>query len=112
MTQETFGLVVKFQLLEGHDEAFDGLVAETVTMMREREPHTLAYVTHIEADKPLVRVFYELYRDSVAFDAHENSDHGRRFLAERGAHLAGPPEVWRLSAQTGLLRDLTPGVGE
>lgn len=112
MAQETFGLVVRFQLLEGHEEAFDALVAETVTKIGEREPDTLAYVTHIEADKPLVRVFYELYRDSVSFDEHENSDHGRRFLAEREAHLAGPPEVCRVSARTGLVRDLPPGVGE
>ena len=111
MTDTTFGLVVRFRLLEGHEDAFDALVAETVTAIRAHEDDTLAYVTHVEEGAPQARVFYELYRDPAAFDAHEASDHVRRFLAEREAHLTGPPEVWRVSAREGILRDLPPDAG-
>jgi len=34
-------------------------------------------------------LFYELYRDQAAFDAHEQQPHVRRFLAEREQHLEG-----------------------
>jgi len=36
---------------------------------------------------PRQRIFYELYRDRAAFDAHEQSPHTRRFLADRQALL-------------------------
>jgi quinol monooxygenase YgiN len=38
--------------------------------------------------KPLERIFYELYRDRAAFDAHEEQPHTRRFLAGREKFLA------------------------
>ncbi|WOI59693.1 putative quinol monooxygenase [Streptomyces fradiae] len=36
-----------------------------------------------------MRVFYELYADRAAFDAHEAQPHTKRFLAEREQCLAG-----------------------
>lgn len=108
MAQDTFGLVVKFHLLEEHGEAFDALVAETVELINTEEPGTLVYLTHVEDGDPDARVFYELYRDREAFEAHEASDHVRHFLAEREAHLSGPPEVWRVSARNGHVRQLPP----
>ena len=99
-----FGLVVRFDLRDGHEEAFDALVAETIERIRSEEPGTLAYVTHREEGSPSVRVFYELYRDAAAFDAHEDSPHVRRFLAERGAHLRAEPLVWRVSPGPAVMR--------
>ncbi|MGH9103126.1 MAG: putative quinol monooxygenase [Acidimicrobiales bacterium] len=101
---ERYGLVVRFELLDGHERAFDGLVAETVEEVRAEEPGTLAYVTHGEAASPCVRVFYELYRDRAAFEAHEATAHVGRFLAERAQHLRREPEVWRLSPTAGVVR--------
>lgn len=98
------GLVVRFDLLDGHEGAFDALVAETVELIRSEEPGTLAYATHREADAPSVRIFYELYRDAAAFDAHEGAPHVRRFLAERGAHLRAEPQVWRVSPGPAVMR--------
>jgi quinol monooxygenase YgiN len=83
-----FGLVVRFTLRPGHELAFDELVAETVKDIRSAEPGTLIYTTHTVADNPGVRIFYELYRDRKAFDAHEAQSHVRRFLAAREQHVA------------------------
>jgi len=92
-----FALVV----LDGHLEAFDALVAETVAAIAEHEPGTVVYVSHARPDRPSERVFYECYRDEEAFGAHEATAHTRRFLAERTQHLSGDPEVWRLNTVEG-----------
>ncbi|GIF11745.1 putative quinol monooxygenase [Actinoplanes teichomyceticus] len=86
---EGFGLVVRFVLRdEQAAQGFDELVARTAAGIRESEPQTLAYVVHGVPGEPLVRVFYELYADRAAFEAHERQPHTRRFLAERERYLA------------------------
>lgn len=110
MTAGGYGLVVRFDVLAGHEEAFDSLVWETVEHIHADEPGTLVYLTHREPETPSVRVFYELYRDVAAFEAHEDMPHVRRFLAERGAHLQGDPLVWRMTPVAGVVREGT-GLG-
>ena len=82
-----FALFVRFNVRPGAETAFDELVTETTAAIREREPGTLVYACHQVADKPGQRVFYELYRDRAAFDAHEEQPHVKRFLADRQALL-------------------------
>jgi quinol monooxygenase YgiN len=96
-----FGLSVRFTCrdLEGAG-AFDKLVAETVTQIKENEPGTLVYAVHTVEGKPLERIFYELYRDRAAFDAHEEQAHTQRMLAEREQFLASV-EVDFLTLQVG-----------
>ncbi len=100
-----FVLVVRFELLDGHEQPFDELVAETVAKIRTDEPGTLAYVTHQVPGSPSSRVFYELYADEAAFEAHGAAPHVRRFLAERDQHLRNEPEVWRVQVDTGVVRN-------
>jgi quinol monooxygenase YgiN len=96
-----FGLCVRFTCKDqASAEAYDRLVAETVEGIKASEPGTLVYASHLVEGEPLQRIFYELYRDRAAFDAHEASPHTRRYLAERGRYLAGT-EVDRLTLQTG-----------
>ncbi|HEX5333095.1 MAG TPA: antibiotic biosynthesis monooxygenase [Cellulomonas sp.] len=80
-------LVVTHTLLPGHEDAFDALVQRTVASIRTLEPGTIVYATHTVADRPLQRVFYELYRDMAAFTAHEQYPHMTVFLADRMAHI-------------------------
>jgi quinol monooxygenase YgiN len=89
MTQETkpYALVVRFTVRPEAGAQFDALVAETATGIRDREPGTLVYACHAVEGKPSQRIFYELYRDRAAFDAHEASEHTRRFLNQRTALL-------------------------
>jgi quinol monooxygenase YgiN len=67
-----FGLSVRFTCKDPESaEGFDKLVAETVAQIKTNEPGTLVYAVHTVEGKPLERIFYELYRDRGAFDAHE-----------------------------------------
>ena len=43
---ELYGLVVHFDVLPGHEAAFDALVAETIEKIRLNEPDTLVYISH------------------------------------------------------------------
>jgi quinol monooxygenase YgiN len=84
---DAFGLVVNFTLKEGHAEAFDQLMRETVDGIRQREPGTLTYVVQTVEGEPLRRVFYELYADLEAFQHHERQPHTVRFLEAREQHV-------------------------
>ncbi|MEU7435646.1 putative quinol monooxygenase [Streptomyces sioyaensis] len=95
-----YALVVRFTTRDA-DAAreFDALVTRTAEGIRN-EPGTLVYVTHVPEDEPLVRVFYELYADRGAFQAHENQPHTKHFLKEREQHLTST-EVTFLNEVTG-----------
>jgi len=95
-----FGLMVRFTCKdEASAEAFDRLVAETVEQIRRHEPGTIVYAVHRVDGRPLQRIFYELYADRAAFDAHERTEHTRRFLAARDELLASVEVDW-LDLQT------------
>jgi quinol monooxygenase YgiN len=96
-----FGLFVRFTCKdEASAEAYDRLVAETAEGIRDHEPGTLVYAAHTVEGKPLQRIFYELYRDRAAFEAHEAAPHTRRYLAERDQYLASTEVDW-LTLQAG-----------
>lgn len=87
-------LLVRFRV---HDEVaarrFDELTATAVAEITAKEPGTLVYATHRPTGEPLARVFYEVYRDDDAFQAHEHAPHVIDFHARKAELLAGPPEV-------------------
>ncbi|MGO8884878.1 MAG: putative quinol monooxygenase [Streptosporangiaceae bacterium] len=85
MTEDAtpLALVVWFTLRTGSEQEFDDLVARTTEGILASEPGTLVYACHRVHGSPRDRIFYELYRDRAAFDAHEAQEHTRKFLAER-----------------------------
>jgi quinol monooxygenase YgiN len=96
-----FGLCVRFTCKDqASAEAYDRLVAETVEGIKASEPGTLVYACHLVEGQPLQRIFYELYRDRAAFEAHEAAPHTRRYLDQRDQYLAGTEVDW-LTLQTG-----------
>jgi quinol monooxygenase YgiN len=96
-----FGLCVRFTCKdEPSAQAYDRLVAETIEAIKIGEPGTLVYASHLVDGQPLQRIFYELYRDKAAFNAHGASPHTRRYLAERDQYLASTEVDW-LTLQTG-----------
>jgi quinol monooxygenase YgiN len=96
-----FGLCVRFTCKdEAAAEAYDRLVAETIEAIKTNEPGTLVYASHTVEGQPLQRIFYELYRDRAAFEAHEASPHTRRYLEARGQYLASTEVDW-LTLQAG-----------
>ncbi|WP_172388168.1 putative quinol monooxygenase [Streptomyces sp. MNP-20] len=87
MQNSGYALVVRFTLRNTEAaERFDALVEHTLQGINT-EPGTLAYVVHQPVDEPLVRVFYELYADRAAFEAHEAQPHTKAFLNEREQFL-------------------------
>lgn len=78
-----FALVVRFTLRPGAETDFDALAGQMAANVRASEPETLVYACHRVEGAPRQRIFYELYADRAAFDAHEARDHTRRFLAGR-----------------------------
>jgi quinol monooxygenase YgiN len=83
-----YALVVRFTTRDADAaQRFDELVARTLKGIRT-EPGTLVYVSHTPVDEPLVRVFYELYADEAAFQAHEEQPHTRLMLKERDQYLS------------------------
>lgn len=96
-----FGLVVRFDLKAGTGDAFDALARRTVSLIQTSEPGTLIYACHSVEGEQDARVFYELYRDRIAFEEHERQQHIRHFLEERQQYLAGPPRVEFLAPQAG-----------
>ncbi len=96
-----FGLFVRFTCKdEAAAEAYDKLVAETIEAIKTDEPGTLVYASHTVEGQPLQRIFYELYRDRAAFEAHEASPATRRYLKARGQYLASTEVDW-LTLQAG-----------
>ena len=85
-----FALVVRFECRDvAAAERFDELTAEVVREIAANEPGTLTYATHAVEGEPLARIFYEVYRDRDAFQAHENAEHVRRFHARKDPLLTG-----------------------
>lgn len=96
-----FGLCVRFTCKdESSAEAYDRLVAETVEGIKANEPGTLVYASHLVEGQPLQRIFYELYQDKAAFEAHGAAPHTRRYLDQRDQYLASTEVDW-LTLQTG-----------
>jgi quinol monooxygenase YgiN len=95
------GLVVRFTCKDqASAEAYDRLVAKTAQGIRDQEPGTLIYAVNTVDGQPLQRIFYELYADRAAFEAHGAYPHTRRYLAERDQYLASTEVDW-LTLQTG-----------
>lgn len=95
-----YALAVRFTCRDADSaQQFDALVARTLEGIRT-EPGTLVYVSHTPVDEPLVRVFYELYADEDAFQAHENQPHTKQMLKEREQYLANT-EVTFLNEKAG-----------
>ena len=97
-----FGLCIRFTCKDqANAEAYDELVAETIEAIKANEPGTLVYASHLVEGQPLQRIFYELYEDKAAFEAHEAAAHTRRYLDRRGRYLVSPPVVDWLTLQAG-----------
>src|SRR5258708_37906382 len=96
-----FGLCVRFTCKDqASAEAYDKLVAETIEAIKADEPGTLVYASHLVEGQPLQRIFYELYKDKAAFEAHEAAPHTRRYPDQRRQYLASTEVDW-LTLQTG-----------
>ena len=97
-----FALVVRFDLKPGTEDYFDRLVEEATARVCAEEPGTLLYLCHRIQGEPGARIFYELYRDDVAFQAHEVAAHVKDFHERRKPYMAGPERVEFLDSLGGV----------
>jgi quinol monooxygenase YgiN len=83
------GIVVRFDVHDGDAGAeFDRLTEAVVAQIRVREPGTLVYTTHRVKGEELARMFYEIYANDAALQAHEDAPHVREFHAAKESLLS------------------------
>ena len=80
MVPQLFGLIAIYTLLDGRGEEFDRLAERTVEAVRVQEPGTLLFVVHTVPKAPMQRIFYEVYRDRMAYSDHRRRPHVEDFF--------------------------------
>jgi quinol monooxygenase YgiN len=68
-------VVAKVRAAKGKGDALAALLKEQVATVRKSEPGCLVYRPHRSTKDPDLFIFYEQYKDDVAFDAHRKSPH-------------------------------------
>lgn len=70
VASQLFGLIAIYTLADGSTDEFDRLAERTVEAVRRNEPDTLLFVVHTVPKAPMQRIFYEVYRDRMAYAEH------------------------------------------
>ena len=84
---QMFGLIAIYTLLDGRGEEFDRLAERTVDAVRRDEPDTLLFVVHTVPKAPMQRIFYEVYRDRMAYSDHRRRPHVEDFFARHRPYV-------------------------
>ncbi|HEU4730814.1 MAG TPA: putative quinol monooxygenase [Kofleriaceae bacterium] len=95
-------IVAKLRAAKGKGDALAALLAEQAAAVRAAEPGCLVYRPHRSAKDPDVFVFYEMYQDDAAFEAHRKAPHLTAFRERR--ELEGLTEG---AVEIEILRSLT-----
>lgn len=81
VTSKLFGLIAIYTLIDGSTDEFDRLAERTVEAVRRNEPDTLLFVVHTVPKAPMQRIFYEVYRDRIAYAEHRHRREVEEFFA-------------------------------
>jgi quinol monooxygenase YgiN len=109
-TQRLYGLIAIYTLAEGAAADFDALAERVVEEVRADEPDALVYAVHSVPNAEMQRIFYEVYRDRMAYEDHQRQPHIQRFEADRAAHVLAT-NVIELGMQQAKLSPL-PGLSQ
>src|SRR6266536_1446384 len=82
-----FGLIAIYTLAEGGGADFDRLAGQIVEAVHRNEPDTLLFVVHNVPKAPLQRIFYEVYRDRVAYAEHRRQPDVEEFFARHRPYV-------------------------
>lgn len=86
-----FGLCVRFTCKdEAAAAAYGRVAAETIEALKDGEPGTLAYASHLVEGQPLQRTVYELYQSRRRSERTRAAPHTRRYLDERASIWPAP----------------------
>jgi quinol monooxygenase YgiN len=80
---KTVAVVARIRAAKGKADALAALLTEQTAVVRKEEPGCLAYRLHRSTTDADLFLFYELYVDDAAFDAHRNAAHLAQFRRRR-----------------------------
>jgi len=86
------GVVAILEAQAGKEKDFEDALRVMVPKV-EAEEGTLAYILHKAPDNPAKFLFYELYQDAAAFDAHSSTPYIVELFGTIGPMLAGEPVI-------------------
>ena len=88
-------LIAKVRAAKGKGDALAALLTEQVGVVRKAEPGCMAYSLHRSEKDPDAFVFFEVYADDAALDAHRKAPHlaAYRQRREQAALTEGAVEV-------------------
>ena len=89
----SISLIAKLKVQPGKDAEFEAAAKQMIATVKESEPGTLSYVLHKNTKDATEFIYYEVYQDQAALDAHGKTDHMKAFGGKIGALLAGRPEI-------------------
>lgn len=78
-----FTVVAKLRAAKGKGDALAALLTEQAAAVRKAEPGCLVYRPHRSTKDPDLFIFYEMYVDEAAFDAHRKAPHLAAFRERR-----------------------------
>jgi quinol monooxygenase YgiN len=73
--------------------AFEAAADDMIAYVNANEPGTITYVCHRSKSDPTEYVFYEVYENQAALDAHGTSPQMQKFFGAVGGLLAGQPSI-------------------
>jgi quinol monooxygenase YgiN len=86
-------IVAKIKAKAGSEAQVEAAFKEMIKQVRANEPTTQQYILHKSVQDPTTFVFYEVYPDQAAIDAHGKTAHMKELGGKIGPHLDGRPEV-------------------
>jgi quinol monooxygenase YgiN len=76
-------VVAKIRAAKGKGDALAALLTEQAAAVRKAEPGCLLYRPHRSAKDPDLFLFYEMYQDDAALEAHRKAPHLAAFRERR-----------------------------
>jgi len=93
----SYVLQVELRVKPGNVQAFTRMVLENAAAAR-REPGCRHFDVLVDPKDPERMMLYEIYDDEKAFEAHQQTPHFKRYLAEAVPLLAARERhAWRLA---------------
>jgi quinol monooxygenase YgiN len=85
-------VIAKLKVKAGSEAAFEAAGREMISKVGG-ETGTLTYVLHKDVRDPSTFIYYEVYQDQAALDAHGKTDHMKAFGGKIATLLDGRPEI-------------------
>jgi quinol monooxygenase YgiN len=86
-------VVAQVRALGGKENKLAEVTAALVPAVRTSEPGCLLFQAHRGANIPGVVLFYEIFENHTAFEAHKKAPHTQQWFSDIESLTAGPVEV-------------------